>query len=147
MLLDSNAIRHLSLTNAIGVVGRSQLRAMRSVLQSSRDRGWLIVLHHHVVEYPIRSIGLKERIGLSLANATEVLDAISAHGAPVIVLHGHRHRDWIGMRDGVTLCSAPSVTLGSYNLDSTHGYFHVYELACSTSGATRLHGSELVEVA
>lgn len=147
MLLDSNARRHLSLTNAMGIVGRSQLKAVRSLLRSSRDRSWLLVLHHHVVEYPLPSISLTERIGLSLANASELLDVISAHPSPVLVLHGHRHRDWIGASDNVTLCSAPSVTLGSYNLDRSHGYFHVYDMQYLDGGGMRLERSLVVAVA
>ena len=146
MLLDSNARRHLSLTNAMGIIGRSQLSAVRSVLRSSPQRSWLIVLHHHVIEYPLPSIGLTERIGLSLANASELLDVVSAHPSPVLVFHGHRHRDWIGTRVNMTLCSAPSVTLGSYNLDRSHGYFHVYEMQCP-DGRIRLERSQVVAVA
>lgn len=147
ILLDSNALRYVSLTNAVGVIGRSQLRALRSVLRSSRDRAWMIALHHHVVEYPIPSIGLKERIGLALANAPDVLSAIGSHGAPVVLLHGHRHRDWIGTRGEVALCSAPSVALGSYNTDRTHGCFHVYELSPGADGGLRLATTEQVIVA
>jgi 3',5'-cyclic AMP phosphodiesterase CpdA len=147
ILLDSNALRHFSLTNAIGVIGRSQLRALSSVLRSSPDSAWLIALHHPIVEYPIPLIALHERIGLALANAPDLLAAIAAHGAPVVVLHGHRHRDWIGTRGDVTLCSAPSVTLGSYNTDSTDGAFHVYELAPGAGGALRLIATEQVTVA
>lgn len=146
MLLDSNARRHLSLTNAMGIIGRPQLRAMRSVLRSTRNRSWLVVLHHHVLEYPLPSIGLTERIGLSLANASELLDIISAHPEHVLILHGHRHRDWIGTNDQLTLCSGPSVTLGSYNLDRTHGYFHVYEIECGPGGKMRLECSRVVAV-
>jgi 3',5'-cyclic AMP phosphodiesterase CpdA len=147
ILLDSNALRHFSLTNAIGVVGRSQLRALRSVLRSAPDRAWMIALHHAVVEYPVASIDLHERIGLALANAPDVLAAIASHGAPVVVLHGHRHRDWIGTRGTVTVCSAPSVTLGSYNTDATHGCFHVYELARGADGALRLTTTEQKTIA
>ena len=147
MLLDSNARRHLSITNAMGIVDQSQLKAVGSLLRSARDRSWLVVLHHHVVEYPLPSIGLTERIGLSLANASELLDVISTHPAPVLVLHGHRHRDWIGVSDNLTLCSAPSVTLGSYNLDRSHGYFHVYEMDYTNGGRMRLEKSQVVAVA
>ena len=147
MLLDSNARRHLSLTNAMGIVGRSQLNAMRSVLRSSRDRSWLVVLHHHIVEYPLPSIALSERIGLSLANASEVLAVISGHPSHVLILHGHRHRDWIGTNENLTLCSGPSVTLGSYNSDRRHGYFHVYEIHCANGGVMHLECSRVVAVA
>lgn len=146
ILLDSNALRYFSLTNAIGVIGRSQLRALRSLLRSSRDRAWIIALHHHVVEYPIPAIGLHERIGLALVNAPDVLDIIAGHGASVVMLHGHRHRDWIGSSGGITLCSAPSATLGSYNVDTRCGSFHVYELASGTGRELRLTTVERVTV-
>ena len=147
ILLDSNAQRHFSLTNAIGVVGRAQLRALRSVLRTCPDRAWLILLHHHIVEYPIRWIGLDERIGVALVNAPDVMKVIASHPSPVVVLHGHRHRDWIGSRADVVVCSAPSVALGSKSGDRSRGSFHVYELAPHAGGGLGLIASRHVTVA
>jgi hypothetical protein len=147
ILLDSNAQRHFSLTNAVGVIGRSQLRALKSILRADRDHAWMILLHHHVAEYPVASIGLQERIGLALVNAPDVLAAIASHGAPVLVLHGHRHRDWIGTRGDVVLCSAPSVALGCAGGEMSHGSFHIYELAVGADGGMRLAASQQVSVA
>ncbi len=65
ILLNSNARSHFALTNAIGVVGPSQLKALRLILQNTRHP-WLILLHHQVVEYPLISVTLRERIGLAL---------------------------------------------------------------------------------
>lgn len=113
ILLNSNARSHFALTNAIGVIDRSQLRALRSIFRNSPARAWLILLHHQVVEYPLTSIGLRDRIGLALINAPDVLAAVTPHARRTLVLHGHRHRDWIGICGGVTLCSAPSTTLDS----------------------------------
>jgi 3',5'-cyclic AMP phosphodiesterase CpdA len=146
ILLDSNARRHFSLTNAIGVVGRSQLRALEALLRGSRDRPWMILLHHAVAEYPVPAIGLRDRIGLALVNAQDVLSAIASHGSPVVVLHGHRHWEWIGTRSEVVLCSAPSVELGSYNQDKTRGSFFVYELAPGSDGGMRLTSLERVPI-
>ena len=128
ILLNSNARSHFSLTSAIGVIDRLQLRALRSILRNSPAHGWLILLHHHVVEYPLTSIGLRDRIGLALINAPDVLAAIAPHGHRTLVLHGHRHRDWIGICGGVTLCSAPSTALGAYNGEMYQGSFHIHEL-------------------
>jgi len=147
ILLDSNAQRHFSLTNAVGVIGRSQLAALKSILRAGRDREWMILLHHHVAEYPTASSGLQERIGLALVNAPDVLAAIAAHGAPVLVLHGHRHRDWIGTRGDVVLCSAPSVALGAAGGSMSRGCFHVYELMFGDDGHMRLATSRQVLVA
>jgi len=146
ILLDSNASSHFSLTNAIGVVNPSQLKALKSVLQSFPGRAWIILLHHQVVEYPVASISLRDRIGLALVNAPEALALIAPYASHVLILHGHRHRDWIGTWRDVVLCSAPSVTMGSEGV--THrGSFHVHELALGADGSIRLITTERVEVA
>jgi hypothetical protein len=62
ILLNSNARSHFALTNAIDVVGPSQLKALRRLLRNSANP-WLVLLHHQVAEYPVTSIGLRERIG------------------------------------------------------------------------------------
>jgi hypothetical protein len=51
ILLNSNAPSHFLLTNAIGIVNRSQLNALKSILRNSPRRAWMILLHHQVVEY------------------------------------------------------------------------------------------------
>ena len=147
ILLDSNARRHFSLTNAIGVIGREQLRALASILRTSRGRAWIVLVHHHLVEYPIRSLGLDERIGVALVNAPDVLKAIASHGAPVLVLHGHRHRGWIGTRGDVVLCSAPSVTFGDKGSQAGSGSFFVHDVAFASDGRIWLSSSERVAVA
>jgi len=144
ILLNSNARSHFSLTNAIGVIDRSQLRALRSILRNSPAHAWLILLHHHVVEYPLTSIGLRDRIGLALINAPDVLAAIAPYARRTLVLHGHRHRDWIGSCGGVTLCSAPSTALGSYDGEMYQGCFHIHELDTGTGGSVRLITTERV---
>jgi 3',5'-cyclic AMP phosphodiesterase CpdA len=146
ILLNSNARSHFSLTNAIGVIDRSQLRALRSIFRRSPAHAWLILLHHHVVEYPLTSIGLRDRIGLALINAPDVLAAIAPHGHRTLVLHGHRHRKWVGVCGGVVLCSAPSTALGSYDGEMYQGSFHIYELDTGTNGSVRLIGTEQVKL-
>jgi 3',5'-cyclic AMP phosphodiesterase CpdA len=146
ILLNSNARSHFSLTNAIGVIDRSQLRALRSIFRSSPAHAWLILLHHQVVEYPLTSIGLRDRIGLALINAPDVLEAIAPHAHRTLVLHGHRHRDWIGICGGVILCSAPSTALGSYDGEMYRGSFHIHELDTGMGGSLRLITTERVTV-
>jgi hypothetical protein len=45
------------------------------------------------------------------------------------VLHGHRHRDWIGVCGNLVLCSAPSASLGAGGVDKYRGSFHIHQLA------------------
>jgi 3',5'-cyclic AMP phosphodiesterase CpdA len=146
ILLDSNARTHFSATNAIGVLSRSQLRKLRAVLNAFPDRPWIILLHHHVVEYPVGSVPLRDRIALSLMNATDLLSVIAPHASRVVIFHGHRHHDWIGTKGDVVLCSAPSVALGSVGLNRYPGSFHINELALVGGGAVHLTSSERVMV-
>jgi 3',5'-cyclic AMP phosphodiesterase CpdA len=146
ILLDSNARTHFSATNAIGVLSRSQLRKLCAVLDAFPDRPWIILLHHHVVEYPVGSAPLCDRIALSLMNATDLLSVIAPHASRVVIFHGHRHYDWIGTKGDVVLCSAPSVALGSVGPNRYRGSFHVNQLALVGGGAVRLTSSERVMV-
>src|SRR5262249_28953747 len=146
ILLDSNARSHFSATNAVGVISRNHLKKLRAVLNAFPDRAWLILLHHHVVEYPVGAAKLSDRIALSLMNAPDVLSVLAPHASHVVVFHGHRHQDWIGTKGGVVLCSAPSVALGSVGTALYHGSFHVNELALVGGGVVRLTSSERVMV-
>jgi 3',5'-cyclic AMP phosphodiesterase CpdA len=146
ILLNSNARSHFSLTNAIGVIDRGQLSALRSVLRCFSEQPWAILLHHQVVEYPLTSISLRDRIGLALINAPDVLAAMVPHAQRIIVLHGHRHRDWIGVCGGIVLCSAPSVTMGSEGSEIHRG-FHVHQFAYPKGGGIRLSATERVQAA
>jgi 3',5'-cyclic AMP phosphodiesterase CpdA len=146
ILLDSNARSHFSATNAIGVIGRTQLKKLRAILNAFPDRAWIILLHHHVVEYPVASVKLSDRIALSLMNAPDVLAALARHASHVVIFHGHRHHDWIGTTGDVVLCSAPSVSLGSVGADLYHGSFHVNELALTGGGRMQLTSCERVMV-
>jgi Calcineurin-like phosphoesterase len=146
ILLNSNARSHFSLSNAIGVVNPSQVKALKLVLQLHPHHAWIILLHHHVVEHPRDSVTLSERIGLALVNAPDVVAALAPHAARILVLHGHRHRDWIGAYGDVTLCSAPSTALGADGGDKYRGSFHVHELVFGVGGSVRLTRTERVKV-
>jgi len=145
ILLNSNARSHFALTNAVGVVSPSQLKALKLVLRNTSSRRWLILLHHQIVEYPVASISLRERIGLALINAPDLVAVLAPHARRVIVLHGHRHRDWIGVCGNIVLCSAPSTSLGAADVDKYHGSFHIHQLSVESSGL-RLTATERVSV-
>jgi hypothetical protein len=146
ILLNSNARSHVALTNAIGVVTPSQLGALRLILEKNPRHAWIILLHHHIVEHPGDVISLRERIGLALVNAPDVLAVLAPHAARILVLHGHRHRDWIGAYGEVALCSAPSAALGADGAEKYRGSFHVHDLAVDAGGGVRLTRTERVRV-
>ena len=147
ILLNSNARTHFSLTNAIGFVSPPELRALKAILRSSPGCPWIIALHHQIVEYPVPSIALHDRVGLALVNASDVLAAIEPYASRTLVLHGHRHWDWIGTCGGVVLCSAPSASLGSQIGGKRVGSFRVHDLAFNAHGDTCLIRTENIKVA
>jgi hypothetical protein len=147
ILLDSNAQSHFSLTNALGVVNPSQLRALKSVLRNSVGRSWIVLLHHAIVEYPVVSMRLRDRIGLALVNAPDIVATIAPYAARVLVFHGHRHKDWIGTCGEVVLCSAPSAALGSDEHEGFEGQFHIHELILTASGGILLGATQHVKAA
>ena len=147
MLLNSNARTHFSLTNAIGIVSPPELRVLKLILRRSPGCPWIIALHHQIVEYPVAAIKLRDRVGLALVNASDVLAAIEPYASRILVLHGHRHWDWIGTCGGVVLCSAPSASLGSQTREESAGSFHILDLVFDAEGSTRLMRAESVRVA
>jgi len=147
ILLNSNAASHFSLTNAIGVVDPAQMKALRAILQNFPDHAWIILLHHQVVDYPVASIPLRDRVGLALVNAPDLLATIVPHASRVLVFHGHRHRDWIGTCGEVVLCSAPSVTLGCEGAEDTRGSFRIHELAMAGGGEIHLVATQQIKIA
>ena len=146
ILLDSNAPSYFSLTNAIGVVNPVQMKALKAVLRNFPGRRWIILLHHQLVEYPEPCIPLRDRVGLALVNAPDVLAAIVPYASNVLVFHGHRHRDWIGTCQNVVLCSAPSVSMGSEGTEEYRGSFQIHKLAMQSDGGIRLATTQRVKV-
>jgi hypothetical protein len=64
---------------------------------------------------------------LALVNAPEVLKTIAPHASRVLVLHGHRHIDWIGTYGDVVPCSASSTTLS--DAAEHRRSFHIHDVA------------------
>jgi hypothetical protein len=50
--MDSNAETHFSFTNALGLVGMAQCRAAEAAMRAEPAARWLVLMHHHLVEYP-----------------------------------------------------------------------------------------------
>lgn len=95
------------------------------------------------MEYPVPGISLSDRIGLALMNAAALLAVIAPHAPRTLILHGHRHVDWVGRTGATVLCSAPSVTLGP---EKCRGRFAIHEFALGTDGSIQLTANERVKV-
>ncbi|BCP53688.1 hypothetical protein K32_23050 [Kaistia sp. 32K] len=129
IVLDSNAETHFSFTNALGMVSLEQARAMEAVKAAYPDAGWIIALHHHVVEYPQPAKALSERIGTALINGSWFMRWIARFAGRAVVMHGHRHVDWIGESGGLTIVSAPSPVMEGTNAQASYFYVHTLHRA------------------
>jgi hypothetical protein len=144
VVLNSNAETHFSFTNALGLVSAEQVRALVAVTRHYPGAVWLVGLHHHVVEYPHRTKALSERIGTALINGSWFVRQLRHLAGRVVVMHGHRHVDWIGTCGGMTIVSAPSPVMDADDGDETA--FYVHTLARAADGALVLLEPQRISV-
>jgi hypothetical protein len=131
VLLNSNADTHFSFTNALGVISTDQLKGIEIAFRQYPRASWIVALHHHVVEYPGGAAAFSERIGTALINGQWFVRSLVPMASRVVVMHGHRHIDWVGECAGLTIVSAPSPVMGA---EDTRPYFHVHTLIVSGDG-------------
>jgi hypothetical protein len=124
ILLDSNAQTHFSFTNALGLVSWEQTSTIEKMAAHFPKAKWIVALHHHVVEYPQPAKALSERIGTALVNGTWFVRRMQRLADKVIIMHGHRHIDWIGCCGDLKVISAPSPVMDVTNDKDTHFYIH-----------------------
>lgn len=129
VLLDSNAETHFSFTNALGIVAMGQLRAAEGAMAVWPAARWLVALHHHLVEYPRPGAPLADRIGTALVNGHWVLQRLRRLAPRIVVLHGHRHFDWMGCCGGLRILSAPSPVMGALDDGERHFWLHAFRPA------------------
>jgi hypothetical protein len=142
-ILNSNAESHFSFTNALGFIPVEQARRLFKAVAEFPNAKWIIALHHHLMEYPM-PVGFSERVGTALINGSWFVRHLKPIAARTIVMHGHRHIDWIGSCGPLKIVSAPSPVMGSTDDASTH--FHIHTLVGGPDGI-RLLSPERVEIA
>ena len=124
IVLNSNAETHFSFTNALGLVSTEQAHAVRIVTDLYPRACWIVALHHHVVEYPQRAKALSERIGTALINGSWFIRRLQPLAGRVVLMHGHRHIEWIGTCGGLLIVSAPSPVMDAASCLETHLFIH-----------------------
>ena len=144
ILLNSNIEAHFSFTNALGMVSSEQARAIDIVAKLYPRSFWIVSLHHHVTEYPKRAKALSERIGTALINGSWFIRRLRPLAGRTVVMHGHRHIDWIGECGGIPIISAPSPVMEATNDEAT--YFHIHTLAVARDGRLGLMAPQRVLV-
>jgi hypothetical protein len=144
IVLNSNAETHFSFTNALGLVSAEQARAFRVAVRQYPRACWIVALHHHVIEYPKPAKALSERIGTALINGSWFIRRLQHLADHVVIMHGHRHIDWIGECGGLLIVSAPSPVMAAVDCPET--CFYVHTLAIGTDGRLRLLHPERIVV-
>lgn len=142
--LNSNAETHFSVTNALGIISIEQARALEAALDAYPDACWIVALHHHIVEHPRLGNALAERIGTTLVNGNAFTRRLLRAATRVVVMHGHRHIDWIGQCGALTIVSAPSAVMDA----AADGvpYFYVHALELDGRGIVRPRTPERISV-
>ena len=136
MILNSNAATHFSFTNALGMVSLAQSQAVDAVAALYPRACWIIALHHHAVEYPTPAKALSERIGTVLINGSYVVRRLQRLGGRAVLMHGHRHTEWVGTSGNLIIVSAPSPVMDATDTDDTH--FFIHTLATGKDGRIAL---------
>jgi hypothetical protein len=144
-ILNSNAETHFSFTNALGLVSVEQARRLAAAIDNFPTARWIVALHHHLMEYPMPVTTFSERIGTALINGTWFVRKLERFATRTVVMHGHRHIDWIGTCGAMKIISAPSPVMDATGDAPTH--FYVHKLAAGPGGQLCLLAPEKVEIA
>ncbi len=143
-ILNSNADTNFSFTNALGLITAGQAVRLTAAFDRFPKARWVVALHHHLTEYPMPVAAFSERIGTALINGSWFLRVLKPYASRCVVMHGHRHKDWIGACGLLKIVSAPSPVMAP-ETQPTHFYLHT--LAAGPDGSLRLTKPERVDLA
>ncbi|HEY1943065.1 MAG TPA: metallophosphoesterase [Roseiarcus sp.] len=144
-ILNSNAETHFSFTNALGLVSVAQANRLAAAINAFPKAIWVVALHHHLLEYPMPVVTFSERVGTALVNGSWFVRKLRPFAARVVVMHGHRHIDWVGACGALKIVSAPSPVMGATDDAPTH--FHIHTLSAGPEGRLYLLPPECIEIA
>jgi 3',5'-cyclic AMP phosphodiesterase CpdA len=144
ILLNSNADTHFSFTNALGMVSADQMQAFDIACAEYPRAAWIVALHHHLVEYPWAAKQLSMRIGTALINGNWFVRSLKPLTGRAVLMHGHRHVDWVGECAGLPIISAPSPVMEV--TDDKDTAFYIHTLAIDAEGRLSLLTPERIVV-
>src|SRR5580692_6278690 len=143
-ILNSNADTNFSFTNALGMISAGQARRLTAAFDAYPEARWVVGLHHHLIEYPMPVAKFSERIGTALVNGSWFQRVLKPYAGRIVVMHGHRHVDWIGACGKLRIASAPSPVMAP---DSKPTHFYVHALGPGPDGRLALMAPERVDLA
>jgi hypothetical protein len=107
------------------------------------NAGWILALHHHVTEYPWPVAAFSERIGTALINSSWFVRQLKPYAERIVVMHGHRHVDWVGACGALTIVSAPSPVMAPESRDT---HFYVHAIAIGSNGRVGLIAPDRIDL-
>jgi hypothetical protein len=143
-ILNSNADTNFSFTNALGMIPVGQARKLMAAFDHSPNARWIVALHHHLIEYPMPVAKFSERIGTALVNGSWFQRILKPYAERIVVMHGHRHVDWIGACGKLRVVSAPSPVMAP---DSKPTHFYVHALGFRPDGGLALMAPTRIDLA
>jgi hypothetical protein len=109
-------------------VSAEQARALEVAVRQYPRACWIVALHHHVIEYPKPAKALSERIGTALINGSWFIRRLQHLAGHAVIMHGHRHIDWIGECGALLIVSAPSPVMAPVDCLETYFYVHTFAI-------------------
>jgi hypothetical protein len=143
-ILNSNADTNFSFTNALGMISVSQAHRLTAAFDLYPRARWIVALHHHLIEYPMPVAAFSERIGTALINGSWFQRVLKPYAGRVVVMHGHRHVDWIGACGKLKIVSAPSPVMAP---DSEPTHFYIHALGRAPDGGLAVMRPERIDLA
>jgi hypothetical protein len=122
----------------------AQASRLTAALDHYPKARWIVALHHHLIEYPMPVAAFSERIGTALVNGSWFQRVLKPYEERVVVMHGHRHVDWIGACGKLKIVSAPSPVMAS---DSKLTHFYVHALGPGPNGRLALMAPTRIDLA
>jgi hypothetical protein len=144
VVLNSNAETHFSMTNALGLVSLEQVVKLKRAFARHPQAAWIVAVHHHVVEYPMQVKKFSQRIGTALINGSWFVRELLPLANRCVVMHGHRHVDWIGQLGGLRIVSAPSPVMNGRDDQAT--YFLIHTLGSDGRGNIALMQPQRIDM-
>jgi len=144
VILNSNAETHFSMTNALGLMTIEQASRMAAAMRQFPRAVWIVALHHHLVEYPMAVKAFSERIGTALVNGSWFVRMLQPFARRAVVMHGHRHIDWIGAIGDLRIVSASSTVMAAK--DDQPSYFLIHRLTTDGNGKLGLLEPERIDM-
>jgi hypothetical protein len=127
------------------MISADQVRGIQIAADQFPKARWLLGLHHHLIEYPRGGQSLADRIGTALINGNWFVRRIRYLADRAVVMHGHRHIDWIGKCAGLLIVSAPSPVMEV--ADGHAAVFYIHSIGAEADGKLSLLSPQKITLA